>query len=62
MLLPGPALECGYDEEREHGLEYVVVVEGVPIPHPLLDDRLVDVRVPDNEENLKIKKSTNIWH
>ena len=46
MRVPGPALEGGDDEEGEHGLEHVVVVERVPVPLPLLYDRFVDVRVP----------------
>jgi hypothetical protein len=49
-ILPGPALECGYDKEREHGLQHIVVVERVPVPHPLLYYGLVDVCVPDKSK------------
>jgi hypothetical protein len=35
-LVPWPALEGGDDEEGEHGLQHVVVVEVVPLPQSLL--------------------------
>ncbi len=41
----GPALEGGDDEEGEHGLGHVVVVEVVPLPLALLHDRVVEVVV-----------------
>ena len=42
---PWPALKGADDEEREHALEDVVKVPGVALPHPLLDDGVVDVVV-----------------
>ena len=41
----GPALEGAHDEEREHGLGHVVVVEGVALPDALLHDGVVEVAV-----------------
>ena len=39
-VLPRPPLECGHDEEGEHGPDDVVVVELVPGPVSLLHHRL----------------------
>ena len=47
---PWPPLEGRHDEEREHGLGDVVVVEGVPVPDPLLHDRVVEVAVLVDDE------------
>jgi hypothetical protein len=46
VVLPWPALECGDHEESKHGFQHIVVMERVPVPLPLLYDRLVDVRIP----------------
>ena len=43
--LPRPALKGADDEEREHGMEDVVVMEGGPLPGPLLHHRQIDVAV-----------------
>ena len=50
LILPGPSLEGRHDEEREHGVENVVVVELAALPQPLLHDGLVDVPVLVGDE------------
>ena len=45
--LPRPTFEGGDDKESEHGVEDVVIVEGTPLPEPLLKDWLVDVAVSE---------------
>ena len=46
----GPAFKGRHDEQREHGLGHVVVVEGVPIPDSLLHDRIVQVAILVHDE------------
>ena len=48
--LPRPTLEGGGDEQGEHSLHHVVIVEVSPDPLPLLLDRVVDVVIFVGEE------------
>ena len=49
-ILPWPSFKGGHSEESEHGLRYVVKVEGVSLPRSLLHHGLGYVPVVvDNE-------------
>ncbi len=45
LSLPWPTLKGGYHEQGQHGFGNVVVVEGVSLPHSLLDDGIVEISV-----------------
>ena len=46
----GPTFKRRHDEQGQHGLGHVVVVEGVPFPNALLDDRVAQVAVLVDDE------------
>ena len=49
-FIPGPALKGGDNEEGEHCLGHVIVVERVPLPDPLLDDGIIEIAVLVDDE------------
>ena len=47
LHLPGPALKGGHNEEGEHRVENIIIVEGTSLPESLLQDWFVDVSVSE---------------
>ena len=48
--IPWPAFKGGDDEQREHTLDDVVIVEVVSDPFSILDSRLVDIILDEGDE------------